>query len=161
MTMKRVSSTRLGLAMLVVLVAAACASVRRPEIQLNTIRVGGVGLRGATLIAELDINNQNDFDIATDSITYQLFANTATNGETWEPVLQRTYAQRIVIAEDKITRVEIPIDFNYSELTGAARTILDRGMLNYRLVGNAYLTEPARRTIPFSRTGSVSLSGAR
>lgn len=145
-----------------VLLAGACASsVRRPEIVLNSIRVGGVGLRGATLVAELDINNQNDFDIATDSITYELFANTSSSGEEWEPVLRRTYAQRIVVEEDEVTRVEIPIEFNYTDLSGAARTILDRGMLNYRLVGNAYVTDPVRRTIPFSRTGSVSLTGAR
>jgi LEA14-like dessication related protein len=123
--------------------------------------VGGIGLRGASLIAELDIENENDFDIETDSITYQLFANTASTGENWQSVLQRSYTQRIVIAEDKVTRVEIPIDFNYSDFSGAARTIIDRGMLNYRIQGQAFVREPLRRTVPFTKTGSVSLTGAR
>ncbi len=161
--MKRMSSIGVGSAMLVVLLAAACASaVRRPEIELIGVRVGGVGLRGATLIADLDVKNQNGFDIATDSIAYQLLANTASSGaEQWQPLLQRTHTQRIVIEEDRTTRVEIPIQFDYGDLSGAARTILERGMLNYRLVGNAYVTDPIRRTIPFSRTGSVSLTQAR
>ena len=160
---KRTSSVRVGATMLVVLWAAACASaVRRPEIELIGLRVGGVGLRGATLIAELDVDNRNGFDIATDSIAYQLMANTASSGaEQWQPVLQRTHTQRIVIEEERTTRVEIPIQFDYGDLSGAARTILERGMLNYRLVGNAYITEPVRRTIPFSRTGSLSLTQAR
>ncbi|HEY0674553.1 MAG TPA: LEA type 2 family protein [Longimicrobiales bacterium] len=143
------------------LVGSGCASVRRPEIELTGVRVGGIGLRGASLIAELDINNQNDFDIETDSIAYRLFANTSSDGSTWEPVLQRTMTQRILIEEDKTTRVEIPIEFNYSELSGAARTIIDRGILNYRIEGQAFMREPMRRTIPFTKTGSVSLSGAR
>jgi LEA14-like dessication related protein len=135
--------------------------VRAPEVNLASVRVGGIGLRGASLIAELDIENENDFDIETDSITYQLFANTASTGENWQSVLQRSYTQRIVIAEDKVTRVEIPIDFNYSDFSGAARTIIDRGMLNYRIQGQAFVREPLRRTVPFTKTGSVSLTGAR
>ncbi len=160
--MIRKNGMKAGLLLLAVVLASSCASaVRRPEIELTAIRVGGIGLRGASLIADLNINNKNDFDIETDSITYQLFANTSSSGENWQPILQRTYTQRIVIAEDKITRVEIPIDFNYTDLSGAARTILDRGMLNYRIQGNAFVREPLRRTIPFTKTGNVSLSGAR
>lgn len=160
--MKQFNGMKLGLVLLAAMVATSCASaVRRPEIELAGIRVAGIGLKGASLVADLDIDNPNDFDIETDSITYQLFANTSSDGESWQPVLQRTYSQRIVVAEEKTTRVEIPIDFNYSDLSGAARTILDRGMLNYRIQGNAYLREPLRRTIPFSRTGNVSLTGAR
>ena len=117
----------------------------------------GVSLPGA----QLDIENENDFDIETDSITYQLFANTSSTGENWQPILQRSYTQRIVIEEDKITRVDIPIEFNYSDLSGAARTILDRGMLNYRIQGQAFVREPLRRTVPFTKTGSVSMAGAR
>lgn len=158
--MKRNHGWVWGVLLLSVL-ASACASVRRPEIELTAVRLGGIGLRGASLIAELDINNQNDFDIETDSIAYRMFANTSSDGSTWEPVLQRTFTQRIVIEEDKTTRVEIPIEFNYSELSGAARTIIDRGILNYRIEGQAFMREPLRRTIPFTKTGSVSLSGAR
>ena len=162
MSRKRMGRATVGLALLAVLFSSACASVKRPEIELIGVRVGGVGLRGATLIAELDVNNPNGFEITTDSIAYQLLANTAASGtEQWQPVLQRTHTERIVIDQDDITRVEIPIEFNYSDLSGATRAILERGMLNYRLVGSAYVTEPVRRAIPFSRTGSVSLTSVR
>ena len=87
MRMKRMSRATAGLAVLAVLLASACATVKRPEIELIGVRVGGVGLRGATLIAELDVNNPNGFEITTDSIAYQLLANTAGSGaEQWQPV---------------------------------------------------------------------------
>jgi LEA14-like dessication related protein len=152
---------RLLLAMAVTAaVAAGCGSVRAPEVELNAIRVAGIGLRGASLVAELDINNVNDFDIETDSIAYQLFGNTGSSG-AWEPVLQRTVSQRIVLPEDRMTRVEIPIEFDYSDLGGAARAILDRGTFNYRIQGQVFVREPLRRTMPFTKTGRLSLTGAR
>ena len=151
----------LVLALLAAMVAGCIGRVRRPEVVLNAVRVAGIGLRGASLIAELDINNQNDFDIETDSITYELFANTSGDGTSWSPMLQRTYAQRILIREEQTTRVEVPIEFNYSDLSGAARAILDRGTFNYQIRGNVFVREPLRRTMPFTKTGNVSLQGAR
>ncbi|MGQ0814462.1 MAG: hypothetical protein ACT4O1_08340, partial [Gemmatimonadota bacterium] len=57
------------------LTMAACSSaVKQPEVTLANIGVGGIGLRGATIIAELEIANPNDFDIETDSIVYEFEA---------------------------------------------------------------------------------------
>jgi LEA14-like dessication related protein len=152
----------LGVVALAVVVAAGCfGHVKRPEVTLSGVRVGGVGLRGASLIADLDISNQNDVDIETDSIAYELFASTPSDNGNWSSILKRTYTQRIKIEEDRTTRVEIPIDFDYSDLAGPARSILDRGTFNYQLRGNVYLREPLRKTLPFTKTGNVSLSGAR
>lgn len=160
--MKPIHRNTLGIALVAAMIMSGCAgAVKRPEIELAGLRLGGIGIRGASLIAELDITNPNDFTIETDSVAYQLFANTSSDGDTWQPVLQRTFTQRMVIPEDERTRVEIPIEFNYSEMTGAARSILDRGTFNYRIQGNAYVREPLKRTIPFTKTGNVSLSGAR
>lgn len=150
---------KLSVLITAVLLAGCLGSVKKPEVVLQDIRVGGIGVRGASLIAELDIRNANDFDIETDSITYELFAANA-QGE-WDRMLTRSYTQRIQIDENRTTRVEIPIDFNYSDLSGAGRTLLDRGSLNYRIQGQVFVREPLRRTMPFTKTGSVSLSGVR
>jgi LEA14-like dessication related protein len=157
--MKKISRTLMAVLLLSMVAAACIGRVRKPEVTLNAVRVAGIGVRGATLVAELDINNQNDFTIETDSIRYELLAN--TSGDSYAPMLSRTFAQRVVIEEDRTTRVEIPIEFNYTELSGAARAIRDRGTFNYQLRGNVYVREPLRRTIPFTHTGSVSLQGAR
>ena len=148
------------LAFAALLFIAACGSVRAPSVELNTVRVAGIGIRGASLIAELDIHNTNDFTIETDSITYQLLGNTGSEGE-WSPLLQRTLAQRIVLEEDRMTRVEIPIEFTYRELGPAASAIIDRGSFNYRIQGQVFVREPLRRTMPFTKSGSLSLAGSR
>lgn len=159
--MKTINRSILVAPLLAAIIAAGCGSVRKPEITLTGMRLGSAGLTGATLIADLEINNRNDFTIETDSITYQLFGSTSSDGKTWSPLLQRTFADRIVIKEDDITRVAIPIEFNYRELSGAAGSILQRGTFNYRIEGHAFVREPMRRTIPFNKTGSVSISGIR
>lgn len=141
--------------------AACIGKVRQPEVTLNSVRVAGVGLKGASLVADLDISNPNDLGIQTDSIVYQLWANTPDGTGNWSKVLGRTYGVPINLKSNATSRVEVPIDFNYADLQGPMRAILDRGTFNYRLQGQVYLSQPVHRTLPFDRTGNVSLQGVR
>jgi LEA14-like dessication related protein len=125
------------------------------------VKVGGIGLRGATMIAELNIRNPNSFRIETDSITYELEASNPGDTSNWSRVSLGSYTQRVRINDGEETDVEIPIDFSYSGLGGAAQGIIERGTFNYRVRGNVYVREPLRRTVPFSKNGNVSLAGAR
>lgn len=141
--------------------AGCSAALKQPEIELASLSVGGIGLRGATLIAHVDIRNPNSFDLETDSITYELEAADASDAGSWSRVTQGTVTERIKVNNHGHTRVEIPIEFNYSSLSGAMRSILDRGTFNYRIRGNAYVREPLRRSVPFTKTGNLSLAGSR
>lgn len=160
MTMKNRSI--LGAALTVTVFIAACSSaIKQPEISLASLSVGGIGLRGATLVAHVDIRNPNSFDLETDSITYELEAASANDPNSWARVSQGVVTERIKVDDHGRTTVEIPIEFNYSSLSGAMRSIVDRGTFNYRVRGNAFVREPLRRSVPFSKTGNLSLSGAR
>ena len=143
------------------ILAAGCVGrVRAPEVELMGVKVGGIGLRGATMIAELNIKNPNSFRIETDSITYELEASNP--GDTnWSRVSLGSYTQRVRIDDGDETEVEIPIDFSYSGLGGAAQGIIERGTFNYRVRGSVYVREPLHRIVPFSKNGNVSLAGAR
>lgn len=144
------------------LVFGACANaIKSPEITLASIDVAGIGLRGATLIANLDIENPNGFDIETDSIVYELEAASPTDASSYTRVTQGSVTERIKVSDNNRTRVEIPIEFNYSSLSGALSSIMDRGTFNYRIRGTAFVREPLRRTVPFTKTGNLSLAGAR
>ena len=146
----------------VALLLGACSSaIKTPEIVLTSIDVGGIGLRGATLVANLEIANPNDFDIETDSIAYELEAANPSEAGSYSRVTQGTVTQRIKVNDNDRTRVEIPIEFAYSSLSGAMRSIMDRGTFNYRVRGTAYVREPLRRTVPFTKSGNISLAGAR
>lgn len=142
--------------------AAGCSSVvKQPEVTLTSIEVGGIGLRGATLIAHLDVGNPNSFDIETDSIVYELEAASPSDATSWSRITQGTVTQRIKIDDNNKTKVEIPIEFGYSGLGGAMRSILDRGTFNYRVRGTVFIREPLKRSVPFTKSGNLSLAGAR
>ncbi|MGH7447596.1 MAG: hypothetical protein ACRELT_08545, partial [Longimicrobiales bacterium] len=54
------------------LVASCSSAVRQPEVRLESMRVGGLGLRGGTLYAQVYIGNPNGFELQTRSVTYDL-----------------------------------------------------------------------------------------
>jgi LEA14-like dessication related protein len=149
------------IAAVAVLLGACASAIKAPEITLTSIDVGGIGLRGATLVANLVIANPNDFDIETDSIVYELEAANPSDAASYTRVTQGTVTQRIKVNDNDRTRVEIPIEFAYTGLSGALRSIMDRGTFNYRVRGTAFVREPLRRTVPFSKSGNLSLAGAR
>jgi len=149
------------IAVAALLLGACSGAIKSPVITLASIDVAGIGLRGATLVANLDIENPNSFDIETDSIVYELEAANPSDAGSYTRVTQGAVTQRITVDDNNRTRVEIPIEFSYSSLSGAMRSIMDRGTFNYRIRGTAFVREPLRRSVPFTKTGNLSLAGAR
>jgi LEA14-like dessication related protein len=143
------------------LITACNFRVRPPVVELTGVRVAGIGLRGATLIADLDIANPNDFSIETDSITFEMEASDPGDPNAWTRVTTGTNTERFRIEEASQAAVEIPIEFPYSGLGTPVRAILDKGTFNYRVSGQVFIREPLRRTVPFSQNGNLSLAGGR
>ena len=142
------------------LFAAACSSaVRQPEVRLESMRVGGIGLRGGTLYAQVHIDNPNGFEIETRSVTYDLQVEHPDSAGRWVSFSQGTVDDPIRVGGNSSTVVEIPIQFRYDDLGGAVRSILDTGTFNYRVSGDVQLSEPIGRRIPYAKTGIVSLGG--
>jgi len=150
--------------LLIALMAASCSKViRQPEINLTGVKLGGIGLRGGTLVAQLQVRNPNSFDIETRQITYDLkiAAPDSTNTPQWLDFASGTFTEPIKIEDGGTTTVEVPIEFSFSTVGGALRSILDRGTFNYRVEGTVALREPLSRTVPYRHTGNVSLQGVR
>jgi LEA14-like dessication related protein len=144
------------------LLAGCIGRVREPEVTLAGVKVGGLGMRGASLVAELDIKNPNRFALETANITYDLkVSDRAAEGETWLDLARGEFREPIRVVDGGTTRVEIPIEFAYTALSGALRSIIDRGTFNYRVEGRVALREPWRRDIPYRHRGNVSLQGVR
>jgi LEA14-like dessication related protein len=144
------------------LVAAACSSmVRQPEVRLESVRVGGIGLRGGTLYAQVHVSNPNGFDLETESITYDFQVANPDSAGKWVSFARGTVEERVRVRGNNATVIEVPIEFRYDDLGGAVRSIIDRGTLNYRVSGDVNLAEPVGRTFPYTKTGVVSLSGVR
>ena len=145
------------------LLAGCVGRVRQPEVELTAVRLNGLGLRGGSLVAELEIKNPNGFEVETRSITYDLQVSDrdSTNRETWVQFAKGTVDDNIKVGDHGTTKVQIPIDFNYNAVGGAIRSIMDRGTFNYRVEGVVSLREPMSRNIPYRHAGNISLQGAR
>lgn len=142
------------------LLVTACNVVQAPVVELMGVRLRGIGLRGATILAELSIDNPNKFAIEGDSVTFQFEARDPRN-QRWALVTSGTNAQRVRIGKGEKAVVEIPIDFPYSNLRLPLRSILERGVLDYRISGRVFVRKPLRKSVPFNSEGSLSLGGDR
>lgn len=152
----------LMMALLLATSASACSSaVRQPEVRLESVSIGGVGLRGATLYADVHVSNPNSFALETRALTYDLQLPDPEDANGWVSFAKGTVDERVRVGSNSSTIIKIPIQFRYDDADGAIRSIMDTGTFNYRVRGDVRLTEPFGRTIPFTKTGVVSLSGIR
>lgn len=163
--MAHLNRTLSSAALMAVLVLAGCAKnlVREPQVNLTNVRVGGIGLRGGQLLAEIEIKNPNSFSVETNSVSYDLKVSDrdSSGKENWVDFAKGTYEPNIKIRDGGTTKIEVPIEFTYANISGAIRSIMDRGTFNYRVEGTVALREPLRREIPYKHTGNVSLQGVR
>lgn len=148
-------------AVFVAMMVSACQRVSPPNVELQRVRLGGIGLAGSTLIAELQIDNPNDFAIEADSITFQLEAKSSSNPDTWSPVTSGVRREPSVIEAGQSEVVQIPIELSYSSLGTPVRSILERGTFTYRVSGRVSIREPRRTSVPFTQTGNLSMTGSQ
>lgn len=160
--MRTKSKIRAATVLAAVLVTGACSSIfRQPEVRLEGLRMGGIGLRGATLVARLHISNPNDFTLATRAFTYDLELQDADSAGEWIHLAQGNVEQEIEVDGNAAKTVEIPIEFRYSDLGPAVKSLIDRGTFGYRVSGRIEVQEPMSRSVPYRKTGQVSLEGVK
>ena len=148
--------------MLIALAASACSrGVRQPEVRLEGVRVGGVGLRGGTVYAQVLVTNPNGFDLETEELNYDLQLADPADESKWISFAKGRIEERIRIGDHDSKIIEIPIQFRYDDFGGAVKSLIDTGTFNYRVTGDVKLSGPIGRTIPFSKTGVVSMAGVR
>ncbi len=147
--------TRSCVALALALALTSC--MRAPVVDLARVRVGGIGFQGATLIADLEVQNPNRFGIETDSVTFELQAQDASSGSAWTHVAGGTHAQRFRVGGQSTARVEIPIELAYASLSTPIRSIIESGRFNYRLSGQVFVRRPIPKRVPFTQDGSISL----
>lgn len=151
-------SARILGACVVVVMTACMPHVEQPEIKLDGIGIGGLGLQGGTLNVRLEVMNPNDFAMKARQLDWKLeLADSVAGKRVWHPLAEDTYAKTLEVGPNDRTVVEIPVRFEYRDLESAVRSIIARGTFDYRVTGNVKLEEPLSRSIPFSRIGAVDL----
>jgi len=141
------------------LVPAGCASLfQAPEVRLQSVRVIGIGLTGGTLEAGVLVTNPNRFALRTARLSYDLeLADAGRTTETWNPLANGQLEHEVEIPATDSVVVPIPIEFTWTGVGSAIRSLIERGTFDYRVSGALQLRSPIRKEVPYRRTGTLSL----
>lgn len=143
----------------------ACGGFRQPTIELEGVELGSVGLSGGTILVNVRVENPNAMGFRAENLNYELFLRAprdSANEQGWERLTGGTYDEDIVIRARESKTVQIPVEFRLSDLGPVATSVMRTGQFNYRVTGNVQVRAAGTtRTVPFRKTGSMSLLGGR
>lgn len=159
-------ASRTGVSLLLLLLLAACGGglFQQPQVDLESVQLGGLGLRGGTLLVNLSVVNPNRFALSAGQLHYDLaLGDSDEAGDTaWIDFASGTHSEPVRVEAHDTAIVPIPVEFTYSGLGGAAASILRSGTFNYRARGTVEVNTPiGNRDVPFTKRGTVTLMGIR
>lgn len=142
-------------------VSACSGAVQRPEIELEGVTLGSVGLTGGTLVANIRVHNPNTFTLRANNLRYQLFLrrNAAASGDSaWARLADGVYPDTLNVRAGQTRTFAIPVSFGFGQLAGAGRSLLDYGRVDYRAQGTVDVRTPiGTREVPFAKTGTFMM----
>jgi LEA14-like dessication related protein len=137
------------LAFLVILIAlssTACSmksAVRKMSLELKTVQVKDMTLKGFDAEIGLQITNPNWFTVRISGLDYHAYIS-------GEEIASGQASDDIAIPSGSATVVTLPLKVSYGSLGGKLAQILFNGNIEYRLKGSAvFHTWFASRTVPF------------
>lgn len=153
-----------ALALGVSLLATACSSAfRQPEVELENVEIGSLGLTGGTLLVNVRVHNPNSFALNAEAIRYELLLKdpNATSDTTWSQFANGSYDRRVSVGGGRTETFQVPVEFSYSTLRGAASSVLRTGRFDYRARGSVVAQTPfGSREVPFRKSGTLLLNGS-
>jgi len=160
------SFVRAAMALVLALVVSGCGTFgfREPEVTLENVSLGSLGLRGGTLLVSLRVRNPNGFSLGAERLHYELAVRDPdARGDTaWVDFADGTFDERFTVSAGATETVQVPVEFSYSGLGGAGSSILRSGSFTYRARGRVEVRTPVGvREVPFTKRGVVTMSGAR
>ncbi len=161
MTRKRF--LRAGAAAALVLAAAAACShaFRQPTVELTGVKLGGIGIQGGLLYADLRVDNPNGYDLKANGLSYDLQLRDPDDPQGWVPVSRGTYDEEVKVPARGQALVEIPVEFSYAGANAAVRSVLSRGTFTYKVSGTVGVKEPIETTVPYHHQGVITMQGAQ
>jgi LEA14-like dessication related protein len=164
--MERTMRNRLpaALAAAALMLSACTGAVARPEIELQDVTLGSVGLSGGTLLANIRVHNPNRFTLRANNLRYELFLrrpDVQAGDSAWTRFADGVYPDTLTVHAGQTRTFPIPVSFNFGQLAGASRQLLGYGRVNYRAQGTVDVKTPVgTREVPFHKVGTFTMSGA-
>jgi LEA14-like dessication related protein len=157
--LKRLETTLFAL---LLAVGTSCAlAFRQPEVRLDGLRLGAVGLTGGTVYARVLVSNPNRFALAANSLEYDFELGDPTRRDAWVRLADGVFDGGLRVEANDSAFVEVPIDFRFEGIGAGLRSVLQTGTLEYRMTGTVNVINPVRRAVPYRRAGSVALQRGR
>lgn len=129
-------SARLSLAAfgVTVVLAAGCASLKAPTLQVDALKMGDMGITGAALDITFRVRNPNPEKITVEKFEYELSLNGQRLGRGYEA----TGFELEGFAEEK---VQSRFDINLLSLPGAVKNVLEDKDGEARVKGHFYVSQ--------------------
>jgi LEA14-like dessication related protein len=143
-----------------IVVGTGCAALGKaafeePVVHLRSVAVRGLGITGGSLDVKLSVYNPNHFRLDATRLNYKV--NLAGDSVT---VASGTLDSKFTVTDNDSTEVIIPVDFTYSGIGAAGRSILNTGAVNYHVLGDVTVGSMVGNfTVPFSTTGRFTTTG--
>lgn len=140
-----------------VMALAGCASFTRsqfrmPTFTLDHVVVRSIGLSGGTLGLAIDVHNPNSFDLRGTNLDLSLDVEGTHLGDV-------EFSDAFELAEDTITRMVVPMTFEWTGVGAGLRAALDYGRVNYEMTGTGNMQTPfGMERIPFTIEGEVPIN---
>jgi LEA14-like dessication related protein len=137
-------------------ILGSCATLKqlsfeRPSLQLDAIEITGLDLDGVSLVLWLDVYNPNGYEIRTTRVDAEL----ALEGTRFGSALLE---ENVPLAPTAHTLVKIPAAFTWQGIGAGARSLLDRGKVDYDLDARLRVqTSLGARTLTFEHRGEVPI----
>jgi LEA14-like dessication related protein len=141
-------------------VVGGCSTIGRqifkqPAVQLQDVRLSGLGIAGGNLDVVLRVYNPNGYRLDATRMHYQLNVDTI-------PVANGDITDRNQFPGGDTTIVHIPVQFTYAGLGAAARELTQTGAVKYTVIGDLAVDTPiGRHSFPFTSSGTFSTINAR
>ncbi|MGH7718826.1 MAG: LEA type 2 family protein [Gemmatimonadaceae bacterium] len=125
-----------------------------PVVTFKNVKVNGVGLTGGSVDIVLGVYNPKRFDLDATKLTYRLLVDSIEVG-------RGATDSRFTVQDRDSTEVRLPLDFQWAGMSQAAREVLNRGTVPYRVMGEISVGSGLGSfTVPYDRSGRFSALGA-
>jgi LEA14-like dessication related protein len=138
-------------ALIAVLFASGCLTLRKPTIVFQGVSIGDVNRDGAALDVELGVTNENSYRLGVRQLTYQLSVGGTPAGEG-------AIEAAVSIAPHETTTVRLPLTLAFAPFKGRALEMALSGGIDYTIEGEVVFTTPmgpVRR--PYRHSDRLSL----
>ncbi len=145
-------------ALAAVLAAAGCKTLGvggwvEPVVSLKNVRVNGLGLTGGSLEVQLNVYNPNRIPLDATQLTYNVWVDSVKFGSGQTD-------RRFTVPKNDSTVVSLPLDFSWTGLNSAARSLLNTGTVNYRVAGDIKVGSAlGNYTVRYDQNGRFSTLG--